>query len=103
MQVKWTDLSLADLDHIESYIAEDNDPVVAINVVLKIIDTVEIILPTHPSAGRVGRVKGTRELVIDRIPFIVVYRAVETPIRIEILRVLHDAQQWPPSERGNLE
>ncbi|MGB5200813.1 MAG: type II toxin-antitoxin system RelE/ParE family toxin [Sedimenticolaceae bacterium] len=65
MQLKWTDLALADLDHIETYIAADNSPLVAIDVVLRIIDTVDVILPEHPKAGRIGRVENTRELVID--------------------------------------
>jgi toxin ParE1/3/4 len=95
VQLKWTDLALADLGHIETYIAEDNSPVVAIDVVLKVIDTTEMILPDHPGAGRAGRVKGTRELVIDGIPFIVIYRKVERLNQVQILRVLHDAQQWP--------
>ncbi|MBU2719510.1 type II toxin-antitoxin system RelE/ParE family toxin [Acidithiobacillus ferridurans] len=40
-----------------------------------------------------GRQQGTRELVIPHTPFIVVYRARHG--RLEILRVLHGAQQWP--------
>jgi toxin ParE1/3/4 len=51
-------------------------------------------LREHPQMGRAGRVSGTRELVISRTPFIVIYRV--TAWRIEILRVLHGAQQWPP-------
>ena len=42
-----------------------------------------------------GRVKGTRELVIDGIPFIAIYRIVGAS-QLQILRVLHDTQQWPP-------
>jgi toxin ParE1/3/4 len=45
--------------------------------------------------GRIGRVKGTRELVISRTPFIAVYRIAGQ--RIEILRFLHGAQKWPVS------
>ena len=97
MRLKWTDLALEDLDHIEAYITEDNSPSVAIDIVLKVIDTTEMILPDHPDAGRIGRVKGTRELVIDGIPFIVIYRQVEGLNQIQILRLLHDAQQWPKS------
>ena len=48
MQLKWTDLALADLDYIETYIAADNSPLVAIDVVLRIIDTVDVILPEQP-------------------------------------------------------
>lgn len=99
MQLKWTDLAVADLDHVEEYIAEENDPVVAIEIVLNVLNTAELILPDHPQAGRLGRVKGTRELVIDGVPFIVIYRIVESLMQIEILRVMHDAQQWLPEKR----
>jgi addiction module RelE/StbE family toxin len=96
VQLKWTDLANDDLDQVEAYIAQENSIVVAIDVVLKIIDTAELILSNHPEAGRSGRVKNTRELVINGAPFIVIYRELKTLQRIEILRVLHDAQQWLP-------
>ena len=96
MQLKWTDLANDDLDRVEAYIVRENSIVVAIDVVLNIIDTTEMMLSNHPAAGRLGRVKSTRELVINGIPFIVIYREIKALQRIEILRVLHDAQQWPP-------
>ena len=97
MQLKWTNLANAELENIETYIREDNSPSAAIDVVLKIIDKAQQILPQHPGAGRQGRVKNTRELVIDGLPFVVIYREQLSENRIEILRVLHDAQQWPKS------
>ncbi len=51
------------------------------------------LLATQPEMGRVGRTKGTRELVISRTPFIAIYRIKEE--RIEILRFLQGAQKWP--------
>jgi toxin ParE1/3/4 len=57
------------------------------------IDRQVDLLAEHPLMGREGRVKGTRELVIGRSPFIVVYRIKGK--RIEILRILHGAQRWP--------
>ncbi len=57
-------------------------------------------LQDHPNLGRAGRVDGTRELVIQRTPFILVYRVRVDARRVEVLRVLHGAQQWPPVE-GN--
>lgn len=95
MQLKWTDLADIDLEKIEAHIVEDNSPIVAIDVVMNIIDSTHLILPEHPRAGRQGRVKNTRELVIEGLPFIVIYREHETTNCIEILRVLHEAQQWP--------
>ena len=93
MQLKWTDPAVDDLDNVEQYITEDNSPSVAIDVVLNILDTTETVLTGHPNAGRLGRVKDTRELVIDGIPFTVIYR-VQEPTTVQILRVLYDAQQW---------
>lgn len=95
MQLKWTDLAARDLDHIETYIATENSPAVAIDIVLTVISTAELVLFSNPRAGRPGRVRDTRELVIDGIPFLLVYRIVDRIEQVQILRVLHDAQQWP--------
>ncbi|MDO8341867.1 MAG: type II toxin-antitoxin system RelE/ParE family toxin [Cellvibrio sp.] len=95
MQLKWTDLADIDLEKIEAHISKDNSPLIAIDVVMNIIDSTHLVLPEHPRAGRQGRVKNTRELVIDGLPFIVIYREHVTESCIEILRVLHEAQQWP--------
>jgi plasmid stabilization system protein ParE len=51
------------------------------------------MLIRHPFAGPEGRVKGTRELVVARTPYIVAYRIHEA--EIQILAVLHGAQRWP--------
>ena len=56
------------------------------------------LLIAHPEIGRPGRKKGTRELVISRTPFIVVYRVKPRAARIELLRVLHGSQHWPPTK-----
>ena len=93
MRLKWTRPATNDLDDIEAYIAKDNSLVVAVDVVLRVIDQVEVLLPAHPGAGRIGRVQGTRELVIEGLPYIAIYRDISD--EIQILRVLHDAQQWP--------
>ncbi|MBS3805753.1 MAG: type II toxin-antitoxin system RelE/ParE family toxin [Oleiphilaceae bacterium] len=95
MRLKWTDLADVDLEKIEAYIANENSPLVAVDVVMDIIDSVDLILSDHPGAGRQGRLKNTRELVIDGLPFIVVYREDVRANCIQILRVLHDAQHWP--------
>lgn len=51
------------------------------------------LLTQYPRMGREGRVKGTRELVLARTPFLAIYRVKGR--RVEILRILHGAQQWP--------
>ena len=91
MQIRWTKGASQNLEHIEEYIAQDN-PIAAIDTVLKVIETVELLVE-HPAMGRHGRVVGTRELVIANTPYIVPYRVKGSCI--EILRVLHGAMQWP--------
>ena len=43
-------------------------------------------------AGREGRIESTRELVIPKFPYIVVY---QTAKEIRILAVLHTSRKWP--------
>ena len=50
-------------------------------------------LRTMPYRGRYGRLENTRELVVARLPYIVVYQVFEE--RVVILNVLHGAQRWP--------
>lgn len=81
----------ADLERIVDYIAIDSP-----RAALVLFETIERqldLLAQFPKAGRVGRIDGTRELVIARTPYIVAYRIVgET---VEIVTVLHGAMQWP--------
>ena len=87
----WLKRALDDRDAQLDYIAEDN-PLAAVAQGDRIDEQVDHLL-LHPKMGRPGRKQGTRELVISRTPFIVVYRIKGE--RIELLRLLHGAQQWP--------
>lgn len=73
------------------YIARDN-PLAAISQDEQIERQVNMLLQ-HPKMGRPGRKKGTRELVISRTPFVVVYRVIGE--RIEVIRLLHGSQKYP--------
>jgi toxin ParE1/3/4 len=94
VQLQWTEPATQDLDKIEEYISRENSPTIAIDIVLKVIETVEMVLPDHPRAGRMGRVAGTREFVVEGVPFVVIYRQIGSD-QLQLIRVLHDAQQWP--------
>ena len=87
----WLQRAIQDRDSQLDYIAQAN-PMAAVSQGDRIAEQIEI-LQQHPQMGRPGRKQGTRELVISRTPFIVVYRIKAK--RIELLRVLHGAQQWP--------
>jgi toxin ParE1/3/4 len=91
MQVQWTVSAGSDRENAINYIAKDS-----LTAALSQLDEIEgqtDRLADYPKLGRPGRVKGTRELVVNRTPFIVVYRIKGE--MVHILRVLHGAQQWP--------
>jgi addiction module RelE/StbE family toxin len=93
VRVRWDPKALARLEAEGDYIAQDS-PVAAGRVITRIMNAVDD-LAAHPLKGRQGRVMGTRELVIPRTSYIVVYR-----VRgqwVEILALQHGAQQWPES------
>lgn len=91
MRLEWSIFAQADRDAIFDYIEADS-PQAAIIVDDRIRVQVEGLVQ-FPESGRLGRVEGTRELVIQRTPYIAAYRIAGNTVRI--LRVLHGAQQWP--------
>ena len=91
MEVRWSPEAADDLERIVQYIQGDS-PEVALKVAASIIDAVGE-LNTFPKRGRVGRIEGTRELVIDRLPWIAVYRVRDNAV--EVARIYHGAQNWP--------
>lgn len=92
----WLRRVIADRDLQLDHIAQDN-PRAAIAQGDHIVHQVGQLLQ-HPEMGRAGRKQGTRELVISRTPFIVIYRIKGK--RIELLRMLHGAQQWPKGAKA---
>lgn len=95
MRLQWLPRALADRAVLLGYVAREN-PAAAVVQGDHISMQMELLLD-HPKMGRDGRVPGTRELVISHTPYITVYRIRPRAGRIEVLRVLHGAQQWPPS------
>jgi toxin ParE1/3/4 len=94
VRLVWSRYAEHDADSIEVYIAQDK-PAAAIEV----RDQIELQvkrLKHFPEMGRKERVPGTRELVVAGMPYVVVYRFHNAVI--EMVRILHGAQQWPPAE-----
>ncbi|WP_342744611.1 type II toxin-antitoxin system RelE/ParE family toxin [Paraburkholderia ribeironis] len=75
-----------------SITSKKTDPRAAVDVDDRIRTQVRQLLQ-FPETGRLGRIEGTRELVISRTPYIAAYRITGDSVRI--LRLLHGAQQWP--------
>ena len=92
MKVFWTAKALDDLVSAFDYIAQDNEAT-AVHVMAAIVTYVEKQLTDYPRSGRDGRVTGTLELVIPKLPYVVPYRLKGS--QIEVLRVYHTSRLWP--------
>lgn len=93
MRIRWTDPALDDLEYAQAWITQDR-PTAALDQVGKILRAASG-LHDFPNIGRLGRRRGTRELVVPGSPFIVAYKVRRDVI--EILRVFHGSRRWPDS------
>lgn len=93
--LEWQQVALADLLTIVDYISDDNPD--AAQQLKDDIEEKASKLLLHPKSYRSGRIPGTREMVV-RSNYVVVYAEDETTV--VVLRVLHAAQQWPPSDEN---
>jgi toxin ParE1/3/4 len=91
--LEWREAARADLLAIVDYISDDNPE--AAQQLKEEIEAKVAKLAEHPKLYRPGRVAGTREMVVRR-NYVVVY--AEDARAVSILRVLHAAQQWPPTQ-----
>lgn len=89
-RIRWTSRAVRRLDEIGAYIAKE-DADAAARVVARIVSAVDM-LSELPATGRIGRIKGTREMVLADISYIVPYRVGDD---IEIITIIHTSQKWP--------
>ncbi|MCP3669063.1 MAG: type II toxin-antitoxin system RelE/ParE family toxin [Gammaproteobacteria bacterium] len=92
-ELEWLALARADILAIVDYVS-DNNPGAAQRIKDE-IETTVAKLADFPKMGRPGRIEGTRGLIVWA-NYVIVYQ--ENDLIIRIVRVLHDAQQWPPTE-----
>lgn len=90
MSIVWLSEALRNRFEQLDFIALDS-PLVAADLDEEIEAQVDSLV-LYPRLGRPGRVKGTTELVINRSPFVVVYR-IRAGSKVEVLRLLHGAQR----------
>lgn len=91
--LEWRQTARTDLLAIIDYISDDNP-----EAAQRLKDDIEANtarLPEHPKLYRAGRVAGTREMVV-RTNYVVIY--AEDARAVLIPRILHAAQQWPPTQ-----
>jgi len=93
MEVKWLNKALKNLDQEAEYIATDNPE--AARLIVQQISSSIALLAKNPSLGHPGRIIGTRELIVNKIRYLVPYRVRNESI--EILRIFHTSRKLPKS------
>ena len=90
MRIVYRRSALNDLDRIGAHIASENSAA-AERVISTIQKSVER-LGTFPYSARKGDIEGTRELVITKYPYIVIYQVLKV---VEVVAIFHGRQDWP--------
>lgn len=91
LKLNWTKRALRQLIQAQDYIARDN-PSAAKIIAERIIDAAKLFVE-QPKIGRPGRIAGTREWVVGRTPYLLVYTVQNG--EIWIISVIHSKQDWP--------
>jgi plasmid stabilization system protein ParE len=94
-RVQWSDDALADLENQVVHIAKDN-PAAARQVANRIRETGNAL--GEFATGHPGRVSGTYERTITRLPYIIAYALSGNDTVLTILRVIHTSRNWLPDE-----
>jgi len=92
MRIRWTEPAAGDLTQICDYVEKHGSRATARRLALTIYEGITV-LAEFPECGRTGCKPGTRELVLASLPYLAVYRIGNDAV--EILRILHGAQDWP--------
>lgn len=90
MRIRWTVPAADDFENIKNYL-QRHYPHFAELTVRTIYQRIRS-LKAAPNRGRPGHRKGTRELPLTPLPYVVVYSV--TSEAVEILHIHHGAQDW---------
>jgi toxin ParE1/3/4 len=91
MRVVFSPEARADLQRIREYVTQEN-PQAASRLAVELVAACDR-LELFPERGRLGLVRGTRELTTVW-PYVIVYRVKRNTL--EIARIWHGAQDRPP-------
>ncbi len=91
MKISWSNQSIVDLESIEKHIAQEN-PTAATRVIIKVLKLIEQTLTEFPGIGKPGRKKDTREFVIPKIPYTIIYKTNKNTLYM--VRIFHHTQSY---------
>jgi len=88
-RLEWSKRAEKRLDAIYDYIALENT-VAAQKVAIHLLDSAQSLV-SFPEVGHAGKREGTRELVLTKYPYTLIYKLSAT--RIIIVAVVHQRQK----------
>lgn len=93
MRIRWTDEALDDLEEILAYYHDKVGPRIAESIERRIVTQIEGLPPFPERIRKSDRVPGARELVVNKLPYIVFVRVTDDSIIV--LNVVHTARKFP--------
>jgi len=93
MRIVWLDQANRDMFNAIEWLKERN-PAAATKITQLIYLQLKQ-LQQYPQLGRIGKIEGTRELVIHQTRYIAAYRVDFSNNLIEILALMHESMRWP--------
>jgi toxin ParE1/3/4 len=98
--VTWSREALDDIKKQAAFIAQDN-PAAARRIADRIRDVGKAL--GEMATGRPGRVTGSYEKSVARLPYIIAYelRTIAGRECVVIVRVIHTSRDWPAEEWPN--
>lgn len=93
MRILWTDEALGDLEEILAYYYLEASPRTAAAVERRIIGEIESLPPYPERIRESDRVPGARELVVNKLPYVVFVQVMEDAI--VVLNVVHTKRKFP--------
>ena len=90
--ITWTQRAEQDLENILAHYLNEAGLQVAQSIFVRLHAQVQS-LQQFSQRTRIGRVAGTRELIISRLPYIVVIQVKAD--KVFVLNVVHTARQYP--------
>ena len=95
--VTWSREALDDVKQQIAYVARDN-PAAARRLADRIREAGQLL--GDMATGRSGRVTGTYEKPVGRLPYVIAYqlRLIAGRESVVILHLIHTSRDWPPGE-----
>ena len=88
MKVVFKVRALRDLDEIHAYIARQD--LAAARGVIGRIEAAAERLSEFPMSGRTGTLRGTRQVVVTGLPYIIIYRVRD---EVDVIAIVHAARR----------